>query len=135
MQKPLELSFRNVPASEEIKSLVEHNVEKLDQFYNRIISCSVAIEQLHNHHQKGNPYHIRIDIRIPHNQEIVIKREPLKGSNASFELNAMVNDAFEAARRALKKHVDIQRHKVKTHAPKNKNQPLASDEDFVDESS
>jgi ribosome-associated translation inhibitor RaiA len=131
MQKPLELTFRNVEANDQIKELVERNVEKLEQMYNRIISCSVAIEQLHNHHQKGNPFHVRIDIKIPHNQEIVIKREPQKSSNGTFALNAMIADAFDAARRALKKHVEIQRHDVKTHVEKEKNEIIEND--FVDE--
>jgi len=133
MQCPLQITFRNMPPSETIKEWVGTEADKLDSFYDRVMSCRVAIEVPHRHHRKGSPYHIRIDLTVP-GEEIVIKREPslshraqelgetevkkhLEVKTPHKNLRLAINAAFKAAGRRLQDYARRQRGDVKSRAP------------------
>jgi cold shock CspA family protein len=133
MQFPLQITFRNMTPSETIEEWIRDDADKLDSFYNRVMSCRVAIEVPHRHHRKGSPYHIRIDLIVP-GEEIVIKREPslshrarelgeteikkhLEVKTLHKNLHLAINDAFKAAGRRLQDYARRQRGDVKSHAP------------------
>ncbi len=75
MQLPLQITFRNLDRSEAIEAKVRERAEKLDQFYDQIMGCRVAVEALHKHHRHGNHYHVRVDVTVP-GSELVSSREP-----------------------------------------------------------
>lgn len=114
MQVPLEVTFRNVEKKEGIKLLVQEEVFKLETICDHITSCRVALEQPQAHQKSGNPYRVRIDIKVPRGHEIVIRREAGEG-NMHDPLSVVVRDAFHAARIKLQKIVDKHHQKVKVH--------------------
>lgn len=114
MQKPLEVTFRGVPTTEDIGDLIEEKVAKLEKVCNYITSCSIAIERPQLYQRMGNPFRVRIDIRIPHNHEIVVKRESTEG-DMHDSLQMVLRDAFKAARLAVEDLVQKQRREVKPH--------------------
>src|SRR5690606_13774771 len=75
MQLPLQISFHHVPRSDEVEDTIRQHAERLDEFFGRITSCRVVVDQPHQHHHEGNLYQVRIDITVP-GEEIVVNRHP-----------------------------------------------------------
>jgi cold shock CspA family protein len=117
MQVPLEISYRNVRKTVAIDNLIREKVAKLEKVCDYMISCRVAVEMTQHPQQSDNPFRVRIDMRIPHNHELVIKRESSQG-NIHGSLPQTLRDAFSAATRQLKELVKKQRAEVKTHLMK-----------------
>lgn len=113
MKVPLELVFRNVPVSDGLEELIRQRAAALERVCDHISSCRVAVEKPLEYHKSGNPYRVRLDIRVPPKHEIAISREPGEGDQR--ELPAVIRNAFDAARRRLKKTVERQQGKVKAH--------------------
>lgn len=114
MQIPLEITFRDVRRTEAIEKLVREKVAKLEKICDHMVSCRVAVEMPQRHQQTGNPFRVRIDIRIPPGRELVIKRESGQGK-VNVTLPQTLREAFSAAGRQLKELVEKQRDEVKTH--------------------
>jgi cold shock CspA family protein len=114
MQKPLEIVFRGLTRVEEVEDLISEKVAKLEHICNYIVSCSVAIEKPQHYQKVGNPFRVRLDIRVPHNHEIVVKRECTEG-DMHDSLQKVLRNAFDAAGLALQELVQKQRHDVKSH--------------------
>jgi ribosomal subunit interface protein len=113
MKLPLEITFRNMEPSAALEENVREHAGKLDQFYDRIMSCHVVVEKDHKHHHQGNLYHVRIDLTVP-GKELVVSREPEK-NHAHEDVYVAVRDAFRAMRRQLEDHTRRQRGQEKRH--------------------
>ena len=113
MRQPLQINFRDIPQSDAIEATVREKADKLDKFYDQIMTCRVMIEAPHGHHHKGKLYHIRIDLTVP-NGEIVINRDP-GDHHAHEDVYVAIRDAFDAARRKLQDYARKQRGDVKSH--------------------
>jgi ribosomal subunit interface protein len=113
MQIPLEIVFHNVDRSPAVEAAVRERVAKLERFAENITSCRVAIEAPHRHHQQGNLYTIRVDLRFP-GGEAVAHRSP-DANHAHEDLYVALRDAFKAARRQLQDRQRIRRGDVKSH--------------------
>ena len=114
MQIPLEISFRDVPKTEEIENLIRDKAKKLERVYDHITGCRIAVERPHNYVKTGSKYRIRLNITVPPGHEVVIKKEPGK-NNMHDSLTTIIRDAFNAARKQLQKLSEIQRKETKTH--------------------
>ncbi|MFG0333022.1 MAG: HPF/RaiA family ribosome-associated protein [Maioricimonas sp. JB049] len=113
MAIPLELSFRNLDHDPVIEQEIHGYVAKLEEFFDRIISCKVVVEAPHQRHRQGNLFQVRIRLAVPRS-EIVVDRA--SGSSPEHEdLHVAVRDAFKSARRQLKDYVHKLRGEVKTH--------------------
>ena len=113
MQRPLQITFRNMKTSEAVEARIRQNVERLEKSCDNLLSCRVVIEAPHAHHQKGGLYHTRIDITLP-DETIVVNREPdlHKGST---DVYVSIRDAFAAAGRQLQKQSKRRQGEVKAH--------------------
>jgi cold shock CspA family protein/ribosome-associated translation inhibitor RaiA len=114
LEVPLELTFRDIEKTDELVELVNDKVASLEKVCDYIISCRIAIEKPQEHQRMGNPYRVRINVRVPPGHEIVVKREPGDG-DMHEPLDAVIRDVFAAAQRQLKELVEKQRNEVKTH--------------------
>ena len=113
MQLPLQVVFRDIPHSDAVENAIKKKAEKLEQFYDQIMSCRVSIEMPHSHHHKGKLYRIRIDLKVP-DREIVVERSP-KEHHAHEDIYVAIRDAFNAVSRQLQQFVDKRRGKTKSH--------------------
>lgn len=115
MQIPLQITFHGIDHSDAVEDRVREKVAKLEQFYDRITSCRVAIESDHkntsNLHHKGDSYLIRIDVTVP-GSELVVKRD----SDEHEDVYAALKGAFQAMERQVKEYVARARGDVKAHA-------------------
>jgi cold shock CspA family protein len=131
MTIPLQIAFRNMKPSEAVKARVREEITKLETFYEGIMHCRVLIEIPHRHHQKGDLFHVRIDLKVP-GAELVVKREPVlhaglrqvdsekesKCSEAHAEhkdVFVVIRDAFNEARRQLQDFARRERGQTKIH--------------------
>lgn len=114
MQLPLEISYRDVTKTPALEDLVAGKAEDLEKVCDHINSCRVALERPHASVRSGNPYRVRVVVRVPPKHEIVAAREPGQ-SDPDAPLSAVVSDTFDAARRQLRDLVEKQRGRVKAH--------------------
>lgn len=115
MQTEPQVTFRNVPASEVVEANIRSHIDKLEQFYNRLMGCRVVVEVPHKHHHLGNLYHVRIDLTVP-GGELVVKRDPPE-HHAHEDIYVAIRDAFRSAERELKDYAQLQRGEFKAHEP------------------
>jgi ribosomal subunit interface protein len=113
MQLPLQITFRNMQPSAAVEAKVRERAEKLDKFYEHIMSCRVVIEPQHKHHHQGNLYQIRIDVTVP-DGELVATQEPNE-HHSYVDVYVAIRDAFDAIRRQLENYAKRRRGDVKTH--------------------
>lgn len=113
MKLPLQITFRNMEPSAAMEQNIRERAEKLDLFYDQIMSCRVMVEAQHKHHHQGNTYHARIDLKVP-GEEIAVSRDPGK-DHAHEDVYVAIRDAFDAARRQLEDYGRRQRVQVKAH--------------------
>jgi cold shock CspA family protein/ribosome-associated translation inhibitor RaiA len=113
MRPILEVHYRNVNKTLSIEALIQEKVDKLQQVFSDIMSCRVSIERPQQHQQVGNPYRVRLDLKIP-GGEIVAVRESSKG-DMHDPLPKVIRDAFTAARRQLKERGRQMRGEIKVH--------------------
>ncbi|MGB7816304.1 MAG: ribosome-associated translation inhibitor RaiA [Methylotenera sp.] len=111
MQSPLKLTIHGVDHSEALETRIRAKVEKLEEFFDHITSCRVAVEMPHRHSQQGKQFSVRIDIGVPGN-EIVVTRDHAE------DVYVALRDAFDAAIRQLKDYVRKLRGEIKKHEPK-----------------
>lgn len=98
MKLPLEITFRNVVRTPEMEEKIRAKAAKLDRFYDRITGCRVVVEAPHKHHNKGNSYHVRIEVSVP-GDELIVNRDPPNPDHE--DLGIALRDAFAAAQRQL----------------------------------
>jgi cold shock CspA family protein/ribosome-associated translation inhibitor RaiA len=114
MQAPPNIEFRDIPRTRELEELISKHIAKLEQVCNYITRLSIVIESGSRRYQSGNPYRVRLDVRVPPGHELVGKRVSLTGTK-SEPLPAVIHQVFDKAERQLEKLVDEQHKRVKSH--------------------
>ena len=71
MQTPAIILFRNFPRSDAVASRIEEKIRKLEQYYDRIISCRVVVQAPHRHNTKGKLYQVHIHVGLPGDDIVV----------------------------------------------------------------
>jgi cold shock CspA family protein/ribosome-associated translation inhibitor RaiA len=115
MQVPVEITFRDVPPTDAIRSLIEQQANRLDRFCDNLTSCRVAIEQPQRHQRSGNPYRIRVEVTSPPRKDLVVVQDP-PDNEMHRGLRAIIHRAFRTIERQLKDMNQLRRGDVKTHA-------------------
>lgn len=113
MQIPLEISFHGVSRSEWSEGFIREQADRLERFCDNIISCRVAVEQPHHHRNHGNPYRVRVEVRIPPNKDLVATEEP-RAVDKDSELHPVILGAFKKMERQIKEAIAARRQDVHT---------------------
>ncbi|MGA8862234.1 MAG: ribosome-associated translation inhibitor RaiA [Gallionella sp.] len=108
MQIPLQITIRDMEHSDALEAHIREKANKLDEFFDRIMSCRVVVEMPHKHHHQGKQFNVRIDIGVP-GSEIVVNRDHAQ------DVYVALRDAFDAAKRQIEDYVRKIRGDVKTH--------------------
>ena len=114
MKIPPEITYRNLEKTEAIDNLVREKIAKLEQFCDYLNSCHVVIEKDKDSPSSGSPYRVSIDITVPHSREIAVVQNPDRGKQYP-PLEAVIRDAFEAARRQVVSLSTEQKGERKVH--------------------
>jgi cold shock CspA family protein len=114
MDIPLDITLRGVsPYEEALKAEIAKRAEKLGRLYTNIMRCHVVVEAPHKHRHKGMHYNVRIELSLPQKKIVVNREKHLRRSHE--DINAVVRDAFDAAKRKLEDFAGHQRGEVKAH--------------------
>jgi ribosomal subunit interface protein len=113
MQIPLQISFRDMEPSDAVEAKIRERAAKLDRYYDRIMSCRVAVEAPHRRHHQGKLFHVLVDLTVP-NGELVVSREPVN-CHSHEDVYVAIRDAFDAAQRRLADYARRQRGDIKVH--------------------
>ena|ERR1700693_3992800 len=105
---PLQITIRGIEHSEALETHVREKANKLEEFFDRIMSCRVVVEVPHKHHHQGKQFNVRLDIGVPGN-EIVVNRDHAE------DVYVALRDAFDAAKRQLEDYARKLRGDVKKH--------------------
>jgi ribosomal subunit interface protein len=100
MQVPLQIAFEGIGHSDAIEARIREEVEKLEQFFERIVSARVIVARPQHRHHKGDIYQVRIHLAMPGAPEITVSREPA-ATGAHEDVYVTIRDAFKAARRQI----------------------------------
>ena len=126
-----DITYRNMPASDWLDAQIRRRVARLGAYSADILSCKVLVEIPHRHHEQGNHFHVRIDMKVP-GDKIVAGHEPTLHIDGDYEakpyrakrteIEAVRKDAllafrqaFAAAKRQLQNYARRRRREVKTH--------------------
>ncbi|MCZ0813051.1 MAG: HPF/RaiA family ribosome-associated protein [Pseudomonadota bacterium] len=114
MQTPIEIAFKHVEPTDELKALISEKAARLDKFHDGITSCHVYIRAPHQSQKTGNLYEITIEVRVP-GQELAVRRHQ-DDQPERAHLKAAIRDAFSAMEQELKSAARKLQGDVKHHA-------------------
>ena len=115
MQTTPELIFHDVDRSAWVETYILERVQRLERFADGITSCRVTLAQEQASHHKGNRYSVLVETRMPPNQDLAAKKGKVI-HDMPQQLPALINLAFGAIERQLKKAAELRRGETKTHA-------------------
>ena len=103
MQVPLEISFHNLEKIDWAEEEIRDHVARLEEIYDRIISCRVRVDKRATNTNDTIPPVVRIEITVPGNKDIVVAHEPehLQRKFQRPDLHNAINEAFRIAERRL----------------------------------
>lgn len=114
METPAQITFRNLDHSDAIEERLKEEIDKLEQFYDRITSCRVIVERPQRRHIKGDTYAVRIVLQVPGAADVVVNRDP-GADHAHEDVYVTIRDSFAAARRQLQDLARVRQGNVKHH--------------------
>lgn len=108
MQIPLQISLHGIEHSNALYNSIREKAEKLDRYYDHVMSCRVVLDLAGRHRRHGKQFAVRVDLKVP-GGEIAITRQH------DADLQIALREAFDAARRKLEDYARGQRGDVKQH--------------------
>jgi len=113
MQTAPEVIFHDVDRSAWVENYILERVERLDRFAEGITSCRVSLAQDQASHHKGNRYSVMVEARLPPNHDLAARKTKVIRTMHA-ELPALINLAFGAVERQLKKTAALRRGEVRS---------------------
>lgn len=111
MTMPLRISYHGMGASPAVAAAIEDRSQKLEQLFDRILSCRVVVEAPHRSQRKGNLFKVKIDVAVP-GEELVVNHNHNE-DQAHEDVYVVIRDSFDAMERQVKtyvsKHADVSR--------------------------
>ena len=114
MQVTPEIRFHGIERSQWVEDYIGERVRRLERFADGITSCHVTLAQEQASHNKGNRYSVMVEVRLPpHNDLAVRKMKDVR--DMPTQLPALINLAFGAVERQLKRAAALRRGEEKRH--------------------
>ena len=117
MAFPLQITFRQTPASAALESRIRELAARLERFSTEIIRCHVIVQPPSHHQRQGSLYDFTLELTLPDARVTVRHTHP--EDHAHEDPYVALRDAFTAARRKLqdyerKRRGDVKRHSLPT---------------------
>ncbi len=109
-----EIIFHDVDRSEWVENYIGERLQKLERFAQGITRCHVTLAQEQGKHKKGNRYSVMVEVRLPPQHDLAIKKQK-EIRDMPTQLPALINLAFGAIERQLKKTAALRRGEEKMH--------------------
>lgn len=114
MQVPLEISYHNIEGSQWIDEYIAERAEHLNSVCPGIISCRVVVERAQHQHNTGNPFRVRVEVKMPPQIDLIGDKEEVV-ENPQTQLRGIIRHAFDAVEKQAKKQKQMLRGQVKQH--------------------
>jgi cold shock CspA family protein len=114
MQTAPELIFHDIDRSVWVENYILERVQRLDRFAEGITSCRVSLSRDQASHQKGNRYSVMVEARMPPHHDLAARKAKVI-HDMHAQLPALINHAFGAVERQLKKTAELRRRETKHH--------------------
>lgn len=115
MQVTPQVTFHDVPHTDWVVGYVGERLQRLDRYAGGITFCHVKLTREQSSHHKGNCYSVMVEVRVPPQHDLAAKKQ-LEIRDMNAQLPALINQAFGAVERQLKKTASRRRGEEKTHA-------------------
>jgi ribosome-associated translation inhibitor RaiA len=112
MQVQPQVIFHGVERSDWVVQYAVERLQKLDRMAGGITSCRVTLAREQSSHHQGNLYSALVEVRLPPQHDLAAKKQK-KIKDMSAQLPALINQAFTAIERQLKKTAQLRRHDEK----------------------
>jgi cold shock CspA family protein/ribosome-associated translation inhibitor RaiA len=132
MQTAPEVVFHDVDRSAWVETYILERVQRLDRFADGITSCRVALAKDQASHHKGNRYRVMVEVRMPPNHDLAVRKAKVVRAMQT-QLPALINLAFGAMERQLKKTAELRRGEVKSQEKRGDGQAHGIVEKLFDE--
>lgn len=108
MQKPVEITFRNIETSDAAEAAIRDHVARLEHMFGRMTACRIRVDQRNQNANEFMPPVVHIDISVPGHDDIVVAHEAdhLQRKYQVPDLRNAINEAFRIAERRLGKYKD-----------------------------
>ena len=114
MQISPQIIFHDVDRSKWVERYIAERLQRLERFAQGITRCHVTLAKEHGSHNKGNRYSVMVEVRIPPQHDLAVKKQK-EVRDMSTQLPAVINLAFGAIERQLKKTAALRRYDEKNH--------------------
>ena len=104
----MEIAFHNIAKSDWAEDAIREHVARLEEIYERLITCRVRVDQRANNSNHTIPPVVRIEMSVPGHDDLVVAHEPdhLQRKFQSPDLHNAINEAFRIAERQLAEFKD-----------------------------
>ena len=108
MQVPMEIAFHNIDKSDWAEDAIRDHVARLEEIYDRLITCRVRVDQRADNTNHTIPPVVRIEMSVPGHKDLVVAHEPdhLQRKFQAPDLHNAINEAFRIAERQLSEFKD-----------------------------
>ena len=113
METTPEIIFHGVERAEWIEAYVLERLRHLDRFARGIIRCRFTLAR-ESAHSTGNRYSALVEVRIPPQHDLAVRKQK-DIVDMPAQMPALVNLAFGAIERQVKKAAALRRHEEKSH--------------------
>ena len=114
MQVAPEVIFKDIDRTLWVESYVAERLGHLEKFSPDITRCHVTVAREHGSHRKGNRYSVMVEVRVPRQHDLAVRKQK-QIRDMQTQLPAIINEAFGAIEKQLKKTVALRRHEEKVH--------------------
>lgn len=98
-----EISFHKFDGSNALKSEIREHIDRLEQYFGRITTCRVRVDQRQQNAAGTIPPVVSIEISIPGRKDVIVSHEPghLQRRFQTPDVNNALNEAFRIAQQRL----------------------------------
>ena len=114
MELTPEIIFHDVERAPWIEAYVAERLRHLERFARDITRCRVTLTREQSSRRTGNRYSALVEVRVPPQHDLAVKKQK-EVADLAAQMPALINLAFGAIERQLKKTVALRRHEEKSH--------------------
>ena len=114
MNTPPEITFHDVDRSAWVEDYIGQRLQRLDRIAPDMTRCHVTVSKEQASQHKGNHYSVMVEVRLPRQHDLAVKKQK-EIRDMPTQLPALINLAFGAIERQLKKTLALRRHEEKSH--------------------
>lgn len=114
MQRPVEIHFHELDPSPALQEHIRTEADKLDRFHPNLTAVIVYIERPHRHRSSHAGWKISIEMVVPGCKSLVVSKSSDRWDKHDH-INQVVNEAFKAAQRRLRRETSKMQQEVKHH--------------------